>query len=92
MKAAKIAHTPQGNLFRMELVCIVDPHHALVRLSQTVDWARFEEAFGNMSPPENRLFQRRLFIIIRRLYSGGLQVLSGFRKRAFQSTDRDASE
>ncbi|MFA5689957.1 MAG: IS5 family transposase [Kiritimatiellales bacterium] len=46
MKAVKIPHSPQGDLFCMELARIIDPDHALVRLSRAVDWVRFEEAFG----------------------------------------------
>ena len=37
---------PQGNLFRVELVDVVDRRHPLVRLADEVEWGRFEEAFG----------------------------------------------
>ncbi len=36
----------QGNLFRVELVEVVNHQHSLVRLADEVDWARFGEAFG----------------------------------------------
>jgi len=36
----------QGDLFRVELVRIVDRGHGLVKLSETVDWNRLEEVFG----------------------------------------------
>jgi len=36
----------QGDLFRVELVRIVNRSHGLVKLSETVDWDRLEEVFG----------------------------------------------
>lgn len=37
---------PQDDLFRSELRQILDLRHAMVKLSDTVNWERFEEAFG----------------------------------------------
>src|SRR3954452_9662522 len=39
---------PQGDdLFRSRLDAIIDVRHPLVRLSQVIDWARFDDAFGS---------------------------------------------
>ena len=35
-----------GDLFRMLLGNIINQRHELVRLSQLIDWARFDGAFG----------------------------------------------
>ena len=37
---------PQGELFRSELNQILDMDHVLVKLSDQVNWERFDEAFG----------------------------------------------
>jgi IS5 family transposase len=46
----KPKHSPaenrQGDLFRVELRALVDPAHGLVKLADTVPWARLEEKFG----------------------------------------------
>ena len=46
MKPVKTSHDPQGDLFKTELVRIIDLNHSLVRLGNEVEWERFEEAFG----------------------------------------------
>jgi len=43
----------QGDLFRVELVRIVDRGHGLVKLSETVDWNRLEEVFGSTYCDDN---------------------------------------
>lgn len=37
---------PQNDLFRSELRQIIDLRHAMVKLSESMNWERFEEAFG----------------------------------------------
>ena len=39
---------PQRHLFMAELVNILDPNHALVRLSKEIDWEYFDNHFGKM--------------------------------------------
>ena len=46
MKPNKFFHDPQGDLFKIELVRIIDMNHPLVRLGSEVDWERLEEVFG----------------------------------------------
>jgi len=46
MKPNKFFHDPQGDLFKIELVRIIDMNHPLVRLGGEVDWERLEEVFG----------------------------------------------
>lgn len=46
MKPRPISHDPQGDLFKTELVRILDMNHPLIRLGREVDWGRFDEAFG----------------------------------------------
>lgn len=46
MKPHKISHNPQGDLFKTELIRIIDMSHSLVRLGAKVDWDRFDEVFG----------------------------------------------
>jgi transposase, IS5 family len=36
---------PQGELFRTELIHLIDLNHPLARLARVVDWARFDAAF-----------------------------------------------
>ncbi len=40
-------------LFRVELIQIIAPGHALVKLAQTVNWDQFEEVFGQTYCPDN---------------------------------------
>ena len=42
----------QANLFRPELVSMINPSHSLVRLSKVVDWERLDETFGESFCPE----------------------------------------
>ena len=43
----------QANLFRPELVSMINPSHSLVRLSKVVDWEKLDETFGKNFCPEN---------------------------------------
>ena len=43
----------QHDLFRSELVNILNPSHALVKLSKVVDWQRFDEVFGKSFCADN---------------------------------------
>ena len=43
----------QNNLFRVELMKIIDPVHRLSKLSNTIDWDRLEEVFGSTYCPDN---------------------------------------
>ena len=43
----------QGDLFKVELLAIVDPSHAMVKLAGRVDWARLEETFGALYCEDN---------------------------------------
>jgi IS5 family transposase len=54
MKPKKSPHkNRQQDLFRPELVKIVDPSHSLVKLAKVVDWDRFDELFGESFCPDN---------------------------------------
>lgn len=46
MKPKKSAHSPQRELFRIELSMLVDAEHPLVKLGGKIDWKRFEELLG----------------------------------------------
>jgi IS5 family transposase len=46
MKPVKISHDPQGELFKTELLRIINMTHPLVRLGHEVNWDRLEEVFG----------------------------------------------
>jgi transposase, IS5 family len=46
MKPVKTPHDPQGDLFKTELVRIINMNHPLVRLGQAVEWERLDELFG----------------------------------------------
>jgi len=43
----------QHDLFRSELVNMINPNHSLVKLSKAVDWRRLEEVFGETYCPDN---------------------------------------
>jgi IS5 family transposase len=43
----------QRELFRVELVQIIDPGHSLVKLANIVDWDWLEEVFGSTYCPDN---------------------------------------
>jgi len=54
MKPHKSAHkNRQKDLFRVELMQIIDPGHSLARLGKVVDWDRLEELFGSTYCPDN---------------------------------------
>jgi transposase, IS5 family len=54
MKPKKAAYkNRQKDLFRVELLKIIDPSHSLVKLSRVVDWDRLEEVFGSTYCPDN---------------------------------------
>jgi IS5 family transposase len=42
----------QADLFRPELVSMINPSHSLVRLSKVVDWKKLDETFGESFCPE----------------------------------------
>lgn len=47
MKPKKSPHqNKQYDLFRSELVYMINPNHSLVKLSKVIDWRRLEEIFG----------------------------------------------
>ena len=43
----------QMDLFRPELTKVIDPGHALVKLSNVVNWDRMDELFGATYSPDN---------------------------------------
>jgi len=48
-------HDRQQDLFRAELVQIINPTHPLVKLAKTVNWDRLDEVFGaTYSPDQGR--------------------------------------
>ena len=51
MKPKTIEHEPQRNLFRPELIDIVDPKHELVLLADRIDWDACEAYFGKLYKP-----------------------------------------
>jgi IS5 family transposase len=53
MKPHKTSHDPQGELFKTELLRMIDMTHPLVRLGDEVDWERLEEAFGETYCEDN---------------------------------------
>jgi len=54
MKPKKPANkNRQRELFRIELIQIIDPGHSLSKLANVVDWDRFEEVFGSTYCPDN---------------------------------------
>jgi len=53
MKPVKTPHDPQGDLFKTELVRIIDMNHPLVRLGGEVDWGRLEGLFGETYCEDN---------------------------------------
>ena len=38
--------SPTDDLFRSSLEAMLDPRHALLKLGEQIDWARFDTAFG----------------------------------------------
>ena len=53
MKPKRSPHrNRQHDLFRSELVQIIDLRHPLVKLAQTVDWDRLDELFGSTFCPD----------------------------------------
>ena len=41
-------HTPQDDLFRSELVNLIDPRHPLVKLADRIDWSVFEREWSEL--------------------------------------------
>ena len=46
MKPKPTVYNPQREMFRVELTSLVDLSHPLVKLGETINWARFEEQLG----------------------------------------------
>ena len=54
MKPRKSTHKDrQKELYRNELIQIIDPGHSLAMLAKVVDWGRLEEVFGPTFYPDN---------------------------------------
>jgi IS5 family transposase len=54
MKPRKSANkNRQKDLFKVELMQIIDPGHSLAKLAKVVDWDRLEEVFGSTFCPDN---------------------------------------
>ena len=54
MKPKKPANkNRQRELFRVELIQIIDPGHGLVKLANVVDWDHLDEVFGKTYCPDN---------------------------------------
>jgi len=43
----------QGDFFKVELCDIVNPRHPMVKLADSVQWSRFDEAFGDLYDEAN---------------------------------------
>ncbi len=46
MKPKPTVRTPQKELFRIELVSLVDMAHPLVKLGEKIEWQVFEDQLG----------------------------------------------
>jgi len=74
----------QHDLFRSELVNMINPGHPLVKISKAVDWKKFEEVFGASYCPNNGrpAISTRLMVALHYLkYSCNLsdeEVVSGW--------------
>jgi IS5 family transposase len=54
MKPRKAAHKRrQNDLFRVELMKIIDPGHSLAKLAKAIDWERLDDVFGSTYCPDN---------------------------------------
>src|SRR5210317_2216491 len=54
MKPRKSASkNQQKDLFRIELMQIIDPGHGLAKLAKVVNWERLDEVFGSTYCPDN---------------------------------------
>ena len=51
MKPRTTEHQPQKNLFRPDLIDIVDPQHELVLLADRIDWEACETYYGMLYKP-----------------------------------------
>ncbi len=82
MKPVKTPHNPQGDLFKTELIRIIDLNHALVRLGKEVDWKRLDEVFGKTYCEDNG----------RPAASTRLMVALHYLKYTFNLSDEDVVE
>lgn len=54
MKPRRSEHKKrQSELFRIELMKIIDSNHSLAKLAEVVDWQRLEKVFGSTYCPDN---------------------------------------
>jgi len=51
---ARERDNPQRELFKTELVRIIDMKHEMVRLADTIDWKNFEKSFDMMWKDKGR--------------------------------------
>jgi len=72
----------QRDLFRAELVNIIDPNHGLVKLAKVVAWDRLDELFGASYCPDNG----------RPAVSTRLMVALHFLKYTYNLSDEDVVE
>jgi len=54
MKPQKIKRNPQLDLFKIELNRIIDPNHALAKLTRQINWSAFDEQFESQFSDEGR--------------------------------------
>lgn len=53
MKPRKESQNPQLDVFKIQLERIIDSGHPLAKLSDQIDWDRFDEAFEKFYCPDN---------------------------------------
>lgn len=82
MKPIKTPHNPQGDLFKTELIRILNLNHPLVRLGKEVDWERLDEIFGKTYCEDNG----------RPASSTRLMVALHYLKYTFNLSDEDVVE
>lgn len=82
MKPVKTPHNPQGDLFKTELIRILDLNHPLVRLGKEVDWKRLGDVFGKTYCEDNG----------RPAASTRLMVALHYLKYTFNLSDEDVVE
>jgi transposase, IS5 family len=73
---------PQGELYRTELINLINLEHPLARLARTVQWERFDEAFTPLYDPGNG----------RPAIATRLMVGLHYLKHLYQLSDEDVVE
>lgn len=80
MKPKATNHTPQKQLFAVELIDLVAPNHELVQLANSIDWQRLDAEFGQLYSADTGALGKPIRLL------AGLEYLKQIHKLSDENT------